>query len=439
MRSDAVRALGVDGETGRPLAPLCAQKIRQQMRARHWTPKPMPYGVPSHDLATAGWGLVIPEEADRAVREALEPLLKVRRRQAGDLYRELTYRIDEDALRFRRRLRAPHGPVEPRQLPWYLLLVGSPEELPHGFEMDLDVPCAVGRLAFDDLDDLAAYAERAAALDSPSGAGRGGLVFAPSHPDDPPTAVTSEYFARPLEVLLSSRGLSVGSAIGRGASRARLLDLLGQERDFWIFAGHGVQYRPGHVMQRSHQGALLCADWPGPKQWPEGSPLDHLVTAADLPDGVLSGGIALLFGCHTAGTSSFDFYESVDPSKARRTAPLPFTSALAQRLLGRRGGALAVIGHVGLAFEAAVYWHGISQIAPFKGALQALLDGRRLGEALEGFSHRFADLSTSWMRIQLTSRAENFDLLDLWIACHDALSWCLLGDPAVRLVRGGRS
>ena len=433
---DVLRVLGVDGETGRPPTPVLSSVARRQAEALLRRPKPLRYGISSHELSEAGWGLVLPENADPAIRDALEPLLRLRRAQAGERYRELVYLPDESSLDFRQRLRMAHGRVDPRQMPWYLLMVASPREIPHAFEMDLDVPCAVGRLDFDHVDDLAAYAERVAALEqAPARRPERALVFAPTHPDEPPTDITAQYLAEPARALLASEGLTGEAVIGRGATRERLLQALAQPWDLWLFAGHAVQFRSGSKAQRPAQGALLCADWPGPVQHPEGSPLSQTVCAADLPDGALAGGLAVLFGCHTVGTGTVDLYHHASMDQAKASAPEPFTSAMAQALLGRRGGALGVLGHVGRAFEAAVFWRGASQTATFEDAMRAFCHGRRLGEAMDGFGQRFADVAASWTRFQMTG-AGDVDPLDLWIAFHDAHSWCLMGDPAVRLPLG---
>lgn len=438
MIDDApLRVLGIDGLTGRPVGPIPAAEARRQAEQALRRPRPPRYGVVTGDLASAGWGVVFSEGEGDALRDALAPLLARRKRQAGDLYRELTYRPGEGATEFRNRLRAGHGRVDPRQLPWYLLLVGDPAELPHGFELDLDLPHAVGRLAFADVEDLAAYAQRVARAEERPPRGRNEqprtTLFAPTHPGDEPTAVCHKHLAEPLARLLSENGRSSRAILGAEATRARLLEAIAGDSDLLFVVAHSVVFPTDHRRQRGRQGAVICADWPGPVRWPKAIPSSHTVTADDLPSGALGHGVAVLFGCHTAGTPRRDLFDSEDPQKARELTSRPFVAALAERLLGRDGGALAVIGHVGRAFEASCFWRGVRQSAPFEDTVRALLDGRRLGEALDGFGQRYADLAVTWARSRMDPDNAEPDPLGLWVAFHDARSWSLLGDPAVRL------
>ncbi|HEX9733970.1 MAG TPA: hypothetical protein VGG06_18515 [Thermoanaerobaculia bacterium] len=426
-----LRALGIDATTGRPLEPVTEAVARRQMERMLRRARPPRYGVATGDLASAGWGVVFAEGVDAAARDALGPLLHRRRRQAGDRFRELTYRSGEGAAEFRSRLRAGHGRVDPRQVPWYLLLVGDPEDLPHGFELDLDVPHAVGRLTGDDAGDLAAYARRVVeAEDRPPRRAPRAAVFAPTHPDDPPTAACARHLARPLARLA---GPDASVLVGRRATRAALLEMIAGGPDLLVAAGHSAAFPSNHGCQRERQGALICADWPGPVRRQGAIPAAHTVAAEDLPFGALAAGVAILFGCHTAGTPRHDVYAGHRRKDARVLTARAFVAALPRRLLGREGGALAVIGHVGRAFEASFFWRGARQTGPFEDAVRALLDGRRLGEALDGFGQRFADVAVTWARSRMDPQATRPDPLDLWVAFHDARSWSLLGDPAVRL------
>ncbi|MCA9707841.1 MAG: hypothetical protein KDK70_18460, partial [Myxococcales bacterium] len=154
--------------TGQPL-PDNRDDLRQRVkrdeqdREKHFGVKA---GVDATDLAQAGWGVVFAHGEDPAVREALRPLLDLRRAQATRTderrYRELwgpaAYRPKEGEKKagfLRRSGAAPWGPADPDLMPYYLLLVGSPERIPYVFQYELDVQYAVGRLWFPTVEQYA--------------------------------------------------------------------------------------------------------------------------------------------------------------------------------------------------------------------------------------------------------------------------------------------
>ncbi len=110
-----------------------AAKKRDSLRAysRH--------ALDPSDLASAGWGAVFPKDVDPIIREALAPLLEHRRELAGRLYREFSIAAGDTKSSFLAKSGAGPGPPDPNKIPYYLLLVGSPVEIPFHVQYQLVV------------------------------------------------------------------------------------------------------------------------------------------------------------------------------------------------------------------------------------------------------------------------------------------------------------
>ncbi len=87
-------------------------------------------GIDPLKLSEAGWGIIFADDADPAIREALQPLIAFRRDQAGELFRLYAgadgYRAKESKTQFLARHGEAAGPVVPSRMPYYLLIVGNP-------------------------------------------------------------------------------------------------------------------------------------------------------------------------------------------------------------------------------------------------------------------------------------------------------------------------
>lgn len=416
------------------------------------------YGLDVGDLAQTGWGVIFAQADPQAaaIREALGPLLAHRRQAAGDLYREYVgdegYQAGESKLAFLARHQVDvTGSVRPAAMPYYLLLVGSPEAIPFAFQYQLDVQYAVGRLHFDTLDEYAAYArgvisaETAPAFSHP----RRAVFFSVANPNDQATQLSHTHLVTPLATALQAYpDWQVELTLPADALKPRLTQLLGGDATpgFLFTASHGVRFPDGDPLQLSHQGALLCGEWPGPDP-PQPLAPDWYFAADDLPaDACLNGLIAFHFACFSAGTPAENDFEHLQDNMPVRLAPHPFVAHLPQRLLGHpQGGALAVIGHVERAWPYAYLWPGAGrQLQVFQEALRKLLAGLPVGFALEGFNERYAETAAA-----LTEMLQPYKLLvklglepplvekarigGLWTAHNDARSTIILGDPAVRL------
>jgi hypothetical protein len=442
---------GIDAETGDYLVPpMTPGEVFEVLRRRPYVPTPravMP-GFDPCSLAECGWGVIFHRGADPAVREALGELLLHRQRQAGERYRELAgadaWRPGDDSELFLSRFGLAPGPVNPKRMPYYLLIVGDPETIPYSFQSQLDVQYAVGRVAFDTLDEYAAYARSVVAAETGAVArARRTVLFGVRNQDDPATALSADHLIAPLAELLaasSAEGWEVDSLLAQEATKSRLAGVLnGDGRPALLLtASHGMGFPDGSPLQLDHQGALLCQDWPGRGHGPVLP--EHYFAAADLPDDAdVAGLVAFLFACHGAGTPRYDDFAHRSDWQKREIAPRAFVSRLSRRLLTHpRGSALAVVGHVERAWSQSFLWRGgVSQTDVFESALGLLRKGWPVGAAMEYFNQRYAELAalltTELQKIQLGEAVDAGRLSVLWTAHNDARSYVVVGDPAVRL------
>ncbi len=409
-------------------------------------------GLDPAKLDEAGWGVIFPQSADsERLREALAPLLELRRAQAGKqrerFFREFSgddgYREGESKVAFLARHGAGPGPADPEKVPYYLLLVGDPEAIPFSFQYQLDVQYAVGRLCFDELEDYRRYAESVVAAET-GGNGRRprACFFAPANPGDPVTSSMRAHLAQPVAdgVRRDQPGWSVETMLGEEATRGRLGGLLEEAPAFLFAACHGLGYPAGDPDQRERQGALVCQDWAGPGSG--GIDREHYFAAEDVGEQArVHGLIAFCFACFGAGTPRWDDYTRKSQGERRTLSSSgAFLGRLPQRLLGHpRGGALAVVGHVERAWGFSLVWPGTGpQITAFESTVRRLLDGKPVGWAMEIFNQRYAELTSDLAaEVEALGFGKQLDekvIADLWTASHDARNYTIVGDPAVRVV-----
>ena len=411
-------------------------------------------GVDPGDLSQSGWGVIFAfKDKDRvpAIRDALAPLLNLRREQAGRLYREYAdadgYRPNESKQKFLERFQVGPGPADPEQMPYYLLIVGDPETIPYRFQYQLDVQRAVGRLHFDKLEHYAYYAQSVVAAESGQyPLPRRATFFGVANPKDPATQLSAKELVDPLSASLKSNprlsGWAVDTILADQARKSRLAQVLGgPETPALLFtASHGMGFDNGDKRQFPHQGALLCQDWPGPEDWRKPIPQDFYLAADDITaEARLLGRIAFFFACYGAGTPRLDDFSR--QTKRGEIAPHAFLSQLPMRLLSHeKGGALAVVGHVERAWGVSFHTEKTGkQLAAFESTLERLMKGDRIGWGMEYFNERYAELSsdlTDFLQEVHPFTPDNVKLGSLWTANNDARGYVVLGDPAVRLTLG---
>src|SRR5262249_19152813 len=128
----------------------------QNLLARDERAKAEPFGlaagIDAKKLDKTGWGVIFPADAPAELIVSLRPLLDHRKTQAGqtkaEFYKEFMgptgYRPNDTKATFLKRLgRGVGQPADPRRgVPYYLLLVGAPTQIPWPFQYDLDVEYA---------------------------------------------------------------------------------------------------------------------------------------------------------------------------------------------------------------------------------------------------------------------------------------------------------
>ncbi len=420
------------------------------------------------DLASSGWGVIFPVGTPPEVREALRPLLDHRRAQATryreESYRELDYNPRESKDDFFRRHGVDRGPADPEQLPYYLLLVGDPEVIPHRFQYLLDLQYAVGRLAFSTVEEYARYVQSVVDAEGGQHHVRPEMTFfSVTQRGDEATERSKEYLVDPLCADLGQERDEWTIHRPAWAGKAELTRILGGgETPALLFtAAHGLGLRSGHRRQAREQGAIVCQDWrrgSGPPR------REHYFAADDVGDDArLHGLIVFHFGCYSAGTPRMDNFPPPPLRNPIQRAPRAFLSPLAQRLLGHpNGGALAVLGHVDRTWTRTFGSH-FEEVLPAGNAsrrrrgylhiaslIKNLLDGFPVGAAMEWMHERYAEISTELTEVLDASKEPlSTDVPDkgpspsrmtgLWRANNDARNFVVLGDPAVRLAAGPRA
>lgn len=406
---------------------------------------------PSH-LKSAGWGVIFSRDSDPRIREALRPLLDWRQGQAAALdekrYRELWgengYAHGESIYDFLYRHDAEFGTVDPSQMPYYLLLVGGPDEIPFSFQYDLDVLYAIGRLDLRSPKEYASYAEsvvaaeKARATFSPKAENRMSF-FCPNNPDNVSLRLRQELVGG-----LASRfsatpqpDWSVQSVLDEDATSEGLCRLLGGggTPSFLFTACHGLVFPSGDALQRKKQGALLC------RTRSVASTLAAAVSAEEITDRAeVHGLIAFQFACFSAGTPGLEL-EDLEPRKRVSRADQAFTARLPQRLLGHpNGGALAVIGHVSQAWTYSFSGFGKPpQLNTFEGVIRRILRGEKVGHALELFNLSFASKAAALMTLReleevAPSDGQEAHLALAYCIAKDARNYVVLGDPAATAI-----
>jgi hypothetical protein len=457
---------GINGSTGQyQIAPMTPEElVRYIMREQeppyqdllvektnkseaHYAPV---YGIDARNLAEAGWGIIYGAGIGPEIKEALSPLRRLRAAQSGALFKTYTYR-GESSRRFLSDNDTGLGAADPKEMPYYLLIVGSPEEIPFNFQYELDVDRAVGRLYFATVSEYDNYGRSVVAAERGDvRLPRRASFFSVANPDDPATELSTTRLVEPLyddfkaELTRDTRSekWDVRAYMRDDATRTTLSSLFGGSAGalpaFLFTASHGMAFNRGDRYQVAHQGALVCQDWNGN---PATISEDVYFAGEHIADDDrLHGLITFLFACYGAGTPAYDEFMRKVAGTARPIAPAAFLSSLPRRMLGHpRGGALAVVGHIERVWTHSFLWPGKTRghRAHFTSTLGRLFDGYPVGYAFDYINERHASASVQLVSLLEKKRkrikVSDIELIQTWALNNDARDYIILGDPAVRL------
>jgi hypothetical protein len=411
--------------------------------------------VSANNLLEAGWGVIFPSETKPEIEEALNPLLKLRKSQCpAPLFRIFKesegYRQNDTASAWlsRRPRNATLGPVDPFQgVPFYLLIVGSPDEIPFDFQYTLDVFFGVGRLFFADASAYRCYAESVVRHETSNDTrmGRSLTIFAPRH--DPATELFAKAVVTPLAQgdgfrgpLAEAHGFKTELVIEEAATTHALASIFRPEnltrRSALLLTGsHGATFTPEDPNFQECQGALVCQDWPGHGK----IALQQCFRGSDIvKDADLTGLIHFAFACYSGGWSDACSCLSDGPTRSGAVSSGGIARLPQAMLCHPGGGALAVIAHVDFAWAYSfVSDRGAPQLQAFRDVLIRLMKGDRVGLATDQFNLRWAvlykELATVRQQMEYGITGKEEYLGQLWIAHEDARNYIVLGDPAVQL------
>lgn len=408
-------------------------------------------GVDPKNLGEAGWGIIFPENIDPEIEKALHPLIEHRRQTSGKYFREYRISPGTSVGDFLSEWGANIAdPANPANVPYYLLIVGDFQAIPFDFQYQLDVQYAVGRIYFQNTTDYEQYANSVVEAETTNLSLPCRVnLFGTRNPDDRATQLSADRLVQPLAEFFRSDPIfqknnahwQIETHLEKQATKAQLSQLLGgKDTPALLFtASHGVGFPKNHHLQLRHQGAIVCQDWPGPRNCPAPLPEDYYFSADDISESHhLLGLISFHFACYGAGTPQIDQFGHQRNSWPE-IAPYAFVANLPQRLLSHpNGGALAFVSHVDRAWGNSYSWAGKENIGSFHSVLQRLIEGHPIGSAIEFINERYAAISTELTKelwyIHATGRTANNSALSyLWTANNDARSYMIIGDPAVRL------
>lgn len=406
-----------------------------------------------------GWGLVLPDT------EALTPADKARAVDApGPIQELLAERGNAPVLRyvkaspnrfgtllrylrdgqvFQPDIAGSEFGVAADRIPHYLLICGSPDEIPWDLQYALNARFAVGRLDLDE-SGLASYV---AALrndwNGSSSKQASAMVWATDHGGSDMSRTMRLYVAKPLwELISADRDVGPNSVLidkdNGGATSGALLETLPTRKPGLVATtSHGVTF-PLEDTQAMAANLGLLVDDDGAFASPE------KILAAWEPDGA----IWYAHACCSAGSRSGTIYDDLVVADSpigrvlRGVAELgSLTAPLPKALLGAKKPLRAFVGHVEPTFDWTIRQPETRQA--LTGGIKAALwdslfrkESCPVGRAFHSFYEPIGILAAQQVSLKeqyaRTAKVSS-QLLAAQLSARDRMSTVILGDPTVRL------
>jgi hypothetical protein len=403
------------------------------------------------DLTQSGWSVLYGLSASDAIKKELQPLLNHRKECVKD---EAFFKVFDGPTGYQKEKSVKdwlrkngatlHPDDPPDKVPFYVLIVASPEDIPFEFQCELDLYYAVGRLWFDTPEEFGCYAKSVIDCESPSSqvvTSRQLSLFCTANDGD---HATQDLYATLFDPLVQKKFgtrqkfepyYATGAAATKDALHKMFTGQAPGGTPALMFTGsHGLLQPLGSKYQAATQGAIVCQDWPGTGAVGQ----TQCYAAWDLKQPKVHGMVLFMLACYGGGWPTVDSYQAPGAAPVE-ISKVPMMAQLPQRLLGCENGALAVIAHVDKAWSYSYHSSdGIPQSQSFRDVFMKLMNGLRLGNATDQFNLRCAGIGDELLDgLESLRKGDGTfsqeQVLNLRVAHEDSRNYVVLGDPAVRL------
>ncbi|HUU47712.1 MAG TPA: hypothetical protein VMW55_02900 [Nitrosopumilaceae archaeon] len=356
-----------------------------------------------------------------------------------------------------------------REPPKYILIIGDPQSIPLGLQAKLSIVAFVGRLDFDDVNEIREYAEKIIRIEnSDTGfVNREATFFTTDQGINSSGCYDPTHFSRfdvekeliPNVDSLASKfelpnKFSTNKLTETDATKNELQHSIKDSTPGLVLTSSWGMCAPGENMalQKEFGGAICCQGNPDNIPYK-----DLLFTAADvLPDPFLEGGVFIQQSSFSYGTpASSELHNWISKEDnwqmPRQIAPTSFVSALPKKLIFHPKGPIAFIGHLDEMLSYTIAEDEDFQMDDrparmdsLSFAVENILRGTPIGYAFKKMKEEFSLLNDSIVDVGAflvnelgkgkdieESKQKQFS--DLMLQRHKTKNYMIFGDPAVRI------